>query len=79
MSGELIQYVSEVLAPDAGVAVDEDSRLIDTGIVDSMGLFQLISFVEERTGLRIPDGQVIPENFQRIRDIVRLVEKLSER
>jgi acyl carrier protein len=79
LQAELIQYIGNTLVNDPEVKVDVDSRLIDTGIVDSMGLLQLIGFLEERTGLRIPDDDVSRENFQSVRDMERLVVRLRER
>jgi acyl carrier protein len=79
LQAELIEYIGKTLISDPEVKVEVDSPLIDTGIVDSMGLLQLIGFLEERTGLRIPDDDVSRENFQSVRDMERLVARLRER
>ncbi len=72
---ELIKYIQTNLLHDNGT-IDPDESLIDRGIVDSIGLMQIMQFVESNTGVRIPDDMVVPENFQSVAAIEQLVEKL---
>ena len=68
-------FVIEHLAPAVGLGAtlgDEDD-LIDSGVVDSLGIFQLIAFLEERFGIKIGDEEITPENFGTIAAIDRLV------
>lgn len=53
----------------------EDS-LADYGL-DSLGVFKTVAFCEENFGIRIPDEEVLPDNFQSIRAIAELVERIS--
>jgi acyl carrier protein len=67
-------FIVERLAPATGrtdVADEED--LIDTGIVDSLGIFHLVAFLEERFGLKVRDDEITPDNFGTIAAIKRLV------
>jgi acyl carrier protein len=76
----LLQFVREQLATGADAAsIGEDEPLIDRGIIDSMALMRLITFVEERTGVRIPDDEVVPDNFQTVTSIESLVRRLQAR
>ena len=43
------------------------------GIVDSVGIVELIHFVETRFGIEIPDDELVPENIDTIDNIVRYV------
>jgi acyl carrier protein len=47
-----------------GAAVAPDTRIMETGLLDSMGLVRLIQFIDERFGVSIPDGDVTPELFE---------------
>jgi acyl carrier protein len=51
-----------------------DEPLISTGIMDSFMLLRLIVFIEESFGIAIEDRDLIPENFQTIRQIKALIE-----
>jgi acyl carrier protein len=68
------EFVLERLAPAAGrteLAGDED--LIESGVLDSLGIFQLVAFLEERFGVAIADSEITPENFGTLERIERLV------
>lgn len=41
-----------------------DTNLLDTGVIDSMSLLRLISFLEEHFQIQVPDEAVIPDNFR---------------
>lgn len=50
-----------------------DAPLLTSGVVDSIGLFNIVSFIENEFSLEILDDELIPENFGTIRDIAHLV------
>lgn len=52
-----------------------DYPLIENHVVDSLGLFTLLAFLEQRFGIDVGDEEVVPENFGTIRAIARLVEE----
>jgi hypothetical protein len=54
--------------------------LPESGNLESVRIWlQLVSFCEAKFGVEIPDTDVISENFETIRSLARLVEKLRER
>lgn len=75
----LKRFIEETLVRDGGSGeVGFDEALIDRGVLDSMGMLNLISFLEERTGVRIPDDEVLLENFATINAIVNTVDRLKD-
>jgi acyl carrier protein len=52
---------------------DEDSFL-GTGIIDSLGVLQLVSFVETKFGLKVGDADLVPENFDSVARLAQFVE-----
>ncbi|HEX5136667.1 MAG TPA: acyl carrier protein [Planctomycetota bacterium] len=59
------------LAVTAGVT-DEDS-LLDSGIIDSLGILDLVAFLEKTYGIRIGDEELNPGNFDSIASVARFV------
>src|ERR1700687_2425844 len=51
-----------------------DDDLFGLGILDSFALVDLISILEAESGIKIPDADVKPENFQSIRAIEQYLE-----
>jgi acyl carrier protein len=44
------------------IAPEDD--LISSGIIDSLGIQQLVAFLESHYGLRIANEDVVPDNFR---------------
>lgn len=78
LRNELLQFVRDSLLRGEQDVGPEDS-LIDLGIIDSIGLMHLMSFLEERTGKRIPDHYVTPDNFQSVVAMEQMLEDLKTR
>lgn len=51
-----------------------DYPLIDRGVLDSLGIFQVVSFIEGELGVEIQDEELVRDNFGTLRDIGALVE-----
>ena len=51
---------------------DQD-RLLDDGIVDSMGAVELVAFLEDEFGIAIPDDEITVDNFGTIASIATFV------
>lgn len=58
--------------------IDPDESLINTGILDSLTLLQLIAFIEERFDVTVGDGDMIPDNFQTINCLKAFLERKKQ-
>lgn len=54
--------------------VGDDVSLLDEGVLDSMGVLELVLFVEETFDVRIAEYDVVPENFDSIGAIASFIE-----
>jgi acyl carrier protein len=54
------------------VATDDDS-LTENGVIDSLVIFRLVSFLEDTFGIRIADEEIVNENFRTITTIESFV------
>jgi len=52
-----------------------DSSFLDEGIIDSTGILELVSFLEEEYGITVEDEELIPENLDSIANVVAYLEK----
>jgi acyl carrier protein len=53
--------------------LSDDYLLLENEVVDSMGLFHLVGFIEKEFDVVIPDEDLIPEHFGTIRGIAALI------
>ena len=54
-------------------ALAGDASLTQTGVLDSMGVLELIAFLEERFCLQVPDEDTLPANLDSVDSIVAYV------
>ncbi|MGH9185760.1 MAG: acyl carrier protein [Acidimicrobiales bacterium] len=55
-------------------ALTADYPLIDNDVVDSLGIFEIVAFLESRYGVEVDDEDLVPENFETIAAIARLID-----
>ena len=58
---------------------DENTNLIERGIVDSMSLVRLISFLEENYEMQVQDEDIVPENFSSLNKISSFISERRKR
>ena len=66
----LLDFVKEELLRGRKADLSADDDLLSTGIIDSLGILRLVSFIEEQFGIQVPDQDVIYENFKSIKILV---------
>ena len=72
---ELRQYIlAQFLPGEKASNLHDDTPLRTSGIVDSMGMLQMVNFVEERFGIEVEAYEANVENFDRIEDIAAFIE-----
>jgi acyl carrier protein len=54
--------------------LSDDTSLIESGIVDSTGMLEVILFIEAAFGIHVDDVEMIPENLETIAGIASFVE-----
>lgn len=53
--------------------ITADASLLEQGVIDSVTMVDLITFLESRYGIHIDDEEMTPENFDSLNAIVALV------
>lgn len=51
----------------------DGASLLDRGIIDSTGVLEVISFIEETFGITVEDSELLPENLDSIERIASFV------
>lgn len=56
----------------------DDASFLDEGIIDSTGVLELVTFLEEEFDIAIEDEELIPENLDSINNVAVYLGKKSE-
>ena len=68
-------FIVSEFVPDATIdQLDADYDLLDTGVVDSLGLLRLIGWVSEQFDLPIDEMDLSPDNFRSVNAIRDFVD-----
>jgi acyl carrier protein len=55
--------------------LDDSVSFLDTGMIDSTGILELIGFLEEEFSVKVRDEELIPENLDSIGNILVFLGK----
>ena len=58
--------------------VSDTDSLVESGIVDSLGVLEIVTFLEARFGIVVADVDVVSENFLSIAAIANYVESKQQ-
>ena len=65
VTAELETFIVDEIALGRGVrTISADEDLLARGLIDSLGVSQLVAFLEDRFGVHVSDEDLTPENFQ---------------
>jgi acyl carrier protein len=75
VGNEVEKFIVEEIALGTGVdSVDHGEDLLAQDIIDSLGIVELVKFLESSYGIEVSDDDLLPENFQSVNSVVAFVE-----
>jgi acyl carrier protein len=61
------------------VLLDGDDSLLEQGLIDSTGVLELVSFIENKFEIKVEDDDLVPDNLDSINRLIAFIEtKLNE-
>ncbi len=58
-----------------GGTLSDDFPLLESEVLDSLGVFELVAIIESSYGVHIGDEELVAANFATLADIARLVRQ----
>lgn len=78
VNNRLREFIAnEIMFEDNASVLTDDTPLLGK-VMDSLGLMQLVAFIEEEFDVTIEDSEVTVENFRTLADIERLVSEKAK-
>lgn len=63
-----------VLSKRGGGTLSSDDSLLESGLIDSAGIFSLVAFLESEFNITVPDEDIVPEHFETVKSVAAFVE-----
>ena len=74
LKDQIREFIQVQLAEPKGIAsFTDDESLMETGIIDSLGIFRLVAFLEEDLKVRVADEEINAETLKNVNAIEELV------
>ena len=70
----LMDYITQDLMKGRSANLSMEDDLLSAGIIDSLGVLQMVAFIEERFGFQVPDEDVVYENFHSVKALSEYLE-----
>jgi acyl carrier protein len=71
----LKEYIlTEHLYMEKNRSLSNDESLLSRGVIDSIGLLQMVAFVEEQFKIKITPDDLVPENFETVNALKALIQ-----
>lgn len=75
---ELLSLINDELSLDPDTVVDHDTDLVMTGQVDSLGVMDIVSWIEERLHTSIDSSKIVRENFESVDKMIQFARSLVQ-
>jgi len=72
---EVLRFIRENFVLDEAEKLQENDSLLEKGIIDSTGVLELVSFIEEKYNITVEDEELIPENLDSINRIAEFIKR----
>ena len=56
-------------------SLNENDSFLDKGIIDSTGILEIVSYVEEEFGIEVKDEELIPDNFDSVNNLAEYIAR----
>lgn len=70
--------VENFLFGESDLMPGDGDSLLESGVIDSTGILELIEFLEERFGIQVSDSETVPENLGSIANLTAYVDAKRE-
>lgn len=69
MNEKIIAYIKQEINTEPSIDIHSNDELLETGIVDSLGMMKLILFLEKQFKKRVPPEDMTLDNFKTVSKI----------
>ncbi|QDU05068.1 acyl carrier protein [Gimesia chilikensis] len=80
IQSEIRNFVAEnFLFGEDPESLQNDDSFLETGIIDSTGVLELVAFIEDQYDVEVDDDELVPENLDSINRLMDFIEsKIKE-
>jgi len=74
-SNTIRQFIIENFLFGEDNNLKEETSFLESGMIDSTGILELVCYIEETFGISVQDEELIPENLDSIANVVAYLNR----
>ncbi len=79
IENDVREFVTEnFLFGRTNVSLDGDDSLLEEGLIDSTGVLELVTFIEDKFDVTVEDEELVPDNLDSINRLITFIEAKVE-
>ena len=76
MKDQIRTYIMDnILLGSADQSIADDDSFLEKGIIDSTGILELVTFVEDEFNIEVGDEELTPDNFDSIEKLTAYTQR----
>ena len=75
---EILEFILAHFPAAKRHTLTPDTTLLESGIVDSVGILEIVGFIEQKFQVTVGDDDLVPENFSSVGNIAAFIEARLE-
>ena len=75
IESQIKEFILKNLYFAEGNRLSDDDSFLETGVVDSTGVMELVAFVQAEFGVTVKSQEIVVENFDSIRKVARFIRR----
>jgi acyl carrier protein len=79
LNAQVRQFILEKFPLARKQHLKDSDALLESGILDSLGVLDLVAFIEKEFAISVTDEELVPENFQTIDRLVAFIQDRTRR
>lgn len=68
------EFITNNFLLGKGAELKEGDSFLDTGIVDSTGVLEIVDFLQDAFEIKVNDDELLPDNLDSVSNIARFVK-----
>lgn len=75
MKEEIKKFIISNYMKTKSAQIGDNDSFLEKGIIDSIGVIELVSFIQAKYGIKISPVDIIPENFDTLNNLERYIAR----
>ena len=73
VQAKILEFVRQQFPAARKRGITETDSLLQQGVIDSMGILEIVTFLEQRFSIQLTDDEMLADHFESVRSMADLV------